>query len=347
MSTKNRSSDTPWTLETKQLPFDRFDCPIAINEKELIVAPYHSHYWQTKGLYKYHTDVHTWSESIAYAPKMRTSFHTTAYDAKNNLLYIYNKEALLIIINLTTQKMVAHPVRHMGKYAASIVIDGELHIIGGWKSNKHLIWDNTQCEFKEVFHFKEAGLGYYLHKLCYMQSRQLLFAMGGYTTTSRASRASDHIYVCEVAKNYRWHLLPVLMPRRMYSFGCVLTPNEKYIVLFGGNSTNHIHIFDLCRQEMVRLERLQCPNAGSYAACVLGNDQKTAVLVAGYVKRCWKSREFEDVSQPPVDIILLLRRYCSTEIVHLFQTTKKQHWRMPLREITSEYELQRKRNSLT
>lgn len=333
------SSKNGWSFVTS-IPTDRFDIPIPISGEEFIVAPYHSHYWRTNGLYKFNTIIGKWIETeYKYPSNIRTSFHTSAYDKVNKILYIYNKEALLIIINLESEECQIKRVSNVGKYAASVVINGEFHIIGGFKSNKHMKWSVKDQRFIEIFHFKEAGIGYYLHKLCYIESKQVLISMGGYVTTTRSSRSCDHIYLYDI-RNNKWHRSPISMPRRMYSFGYILTPNEKYIIIFGGNTTNHVHIFDLHKQKMVRLSQniIQCPINGGFHACVMSNYKKGKKLINGWVKKLWKRMEFKKVRKLNYDLIQLIIKWYCTEEVHLIHFNKKEHWKRDLAEIVNAYE---------
>ena len=189
----------------------------------------------------------------------------------------------------------------------------------------------------KIFRFKEAGIGYYLHKLCHIKSKQLLISMGGYTTTSRSSRSTDHIYIYDI-RNKQWHRSPISMPRRMYSFGFILSPDNKYVVIFGGNSTNHIHIFDLMKQKMVRLDSMFCPMNGGFNAVLLGDYSKDKKIVSGFIKRCWKLTDFQTVRPISNDLMGLIQRWYSNEQVHLMHITKKEHWQIGLAEVINAYE---------
>ena len=331
------SSKNGWSFEAN-IPCDRFDIPIVINDKEFIITPYQSHYWRSDGLYKYNINHKQWTETeYKYPTSIKTSFHTSAYDDKNELLYIYNKEALLIIINFKTTQISIKKVTNVGKYAASVVINGEFHLIGGFKSNKHMKWSIKEQRFIEIFHFKEAGIGYYLHKLCYIKSKNLLISMGGYTTTTRSSRSTDHIYIYDINNN-QWHLSPISMPRRMYSFGYILTPNQKYICIFGGNTTKDIHIFDLSKQRMLKLDNMQCPVNGGFHSCVMSNYKMDNLVVVGFVNRLYKKSWFKNVRRLNKDLLDLLQKWYANEEVHLIHFNKKEHYKRNLAEITNAYE---------
>eukprot|EP01084_Bolivina_argentea_P095352 171456_1 len=108
-------------------------------------------------------------------------------------------------------------------------------------------------------------------------------------------------------------------------FGCVLTSNQRYIVLLGGckftaiTGFNYKTIFVLDMNKKnnwkLRKSRIHCPMHGSCKAVRTGGiDSKNEKLVIGFVKSCFKMKELEHLSVPPQYIMMLIVGWYSAEM---------------------------------
>ena len=64
-----------------------------------------------------------------------------------------------------------------------------------------------------------------------------------------------------------------------------------------------------------------------------GNEHRTGLLVNGFVRRQYRTEQFEEVSLLPVVLIAMIQAYCSAELIHW--VNEEFHAAIPLRDILS------------
>ena len=116
----------------------------------------------------------------------------------------------------------------------------------------------------------------------------------------------------------------------MQLFGYILTFDEKYILIFGGDIQNiqsdTIYILDF-ENETFNKSAIKCPLTDAFVACIaLENINKS--VVNGYIK------EYIGIGlqMVPQDIIQLIWNWCSNSVVHLFDSSKR-HWKIDVDKI--------------
>lgn len=271
-----------------------FANPILLNENDIVIAPWNGDdcFKQTaKGLLKYDISSKKWNNKyIKYTKQCkRISYHTLSVNHTSKELLIYGVESTLFIIDLAKnnsykQIIEMSKINNFGIDPASAIIDGAFHLIGGNNNNKHLVYDDKNKTFKTIYEFKQFKKGIYGHKIIYIQSKNLLFLMGGYDSHKR--QYLDTIFVNDLNYKWEWSLLQnVKLPNTMNHFGFVITNDNEHIILFGGENDDDyldsVYIFHIdTRKFMDNWSCFQCPTKGIYDA-IITNDNMIHLFQQG------------------------------------------------------------------
>ena len=129
--------------------------------------------------------------------------------------------------------------------------------------------------------------------------------------------------------------MPEISPIFGEHFGYVLTPDERYIIAFGGSQNSEyyddIYIWDLKMMIFKRSEQ-KCPEINEYRACIMVDKMVDDVVVYGYMRRYIDS----DMRHLPQDIIAIMLQWCQDSFVHLIAGFSaingdfNKHWKIQL-----------------
>ena len=156
------------------------------------------------------------------------------------------------------------------------LVEGQLHIMYG-PGDKHYKWDPKKQELQTLGVIK-YDIEY--AKMIHVESQNKLILLGGLGDTDNWPLRSNRITEYSIANN-TWGLLAdkdgetVVLPLGLYGFGCVLTKDERYIVIFGGTSGREggeedgIYYLDLLTMKWTECV-LKCPSNNNYVAVLDG-----------------------------------------------------------------------------
>ena len=119
--------------------------PITTGNKEYVII-------NKNGIYKYLVQTDEWIKYIAFsAAHIPLDYVSCAYDKYLHILYIYSGGKFLEI-NLKTKQITCHPLNEQydGDFAKVTVINSELHIIGGFCCDPHIIWNRSTSKYTTV-----------------------------------------------------------------------------------------------------------------------------------------------------------------------------------------------------
>ena len=144
----------------------------------------------------------------------------------------------------------------------------------------------------------------------------------------------------------RHKLLDLRMPEAMDCFGCIKTSDERYVIMFGGcwsslgntielEDIGNIYVLDM-NEMTFRRSNVECPNAGVCDVILMGNEARQGITVNGYIRECWSLAEFDGVSFPSVDIINLIFKRFTEEMLYLLEKSDKLLWRISVDKILSQ-----------
>lgn len=112
-----------------------------------------------------------------------------------------------------------------------------------------------------------------------------------------------------------------------WTFGAVLTADEKYILIFGGYTidngkevpTDKILVLDMTKIVDWKLieSKIKCPFSGvCNVTKTQGLYEADEILVIGWIKRCFKAKSFKQLQMPAIHILMLIRNWYTTERIH-------------------------------
>ena len=305
--------------------------PMVINDNEIgrCAATYGYQY-----VHKYIVDQDEWVKWLDFPSAETTAFLqlTSTYHTKEMCVYLYARAGLIKINTKTKESQIIPAQYGIGHSSQCIIIDDEFHIIGGYSNNKHLKWNEKDKKFDTIHTFN--GAGYFTKfSIVYLETRSQLLFMGGSHGSGKSNM--DNIYIYDT-KEKKWTFSEYKLPEGLYFFGCISCKGDKYVIIFGGRSSdrnkrNTIWIMDVDTMEFKK-SKMVCPMEGLFQAVLMGSREKKELLTFGYIRCLWKTEEFVEVKELPLELVDVIASYYCTEYVHLFHE-KGDHWKIQLDKI--------------
>ncbi len=327
------SASTAW-IKVASLPEDRRIGTFIIffDEQSNSLYTFHS----TNGLYKYSFDINSWNKYITIQNDLNPFFFntrcpTSAINCNTNTIYIYggNLKSLgkLKITDNENKWDVTDNLIESDVGAQAIIINDEFHVIGGYKSNKHLKYMEQTKQFKVLHSFdtmfptkvEEFGL----HRLVKVKNKLLMF--GGFSIISW--ECTNRICQYDITEN-QWTELNVKMPDILCFFGCTSILYDQYVVIFGGKQSpfkprEAIWIYSIEDKTFIS-SQVECPKGGELEAITINDRSKDELAVNGFIRKEWSISE----SFLPNDLIEMIHSYYLNEWVHLFHCESGEHWKI-------------------
>lgn len=202
--------------------------------------------------------------------------------------------------------------------AEAIMINDELHIIGGYGNYNHLKYNKVSKKF-DVLHDIE---------FCYPQLIKIkdkVISFGGYK-----NGYLDEIHEYNINDN-TWSKLQNSVPVKLIIDGIAAILNEQYVLLFGGNHAATCHkeiwIYSVNDQSF-KESKVECPGQRGGQVFKTGDPEQDELLVYGYIRSYWND------SFPPRDIINIIYKFFANEWIHLIERDGK-HWRINMLDIVN------------
>ena len=297
---------------------DSYSNAVAMNETEFIVCPDNRVTEQDFNVLCYDTTDPNkkWKDIFRMEKTSRdkrtfSSYNSIAFDKHKQRIYVLNSDSIVIMILLQSKSFIQQQAnkKYDTKYCSSLFINGHLHVIGGTNHRKHIIWTKNGAlyKFKKRHKFSKFKEFYRNHGVVQIESKQMVLLMGG----EDADGPVDDIVVYQYDKD-KWLRPKLKLPKPLSSFGCVVTMNEKYVIIIGGLKSNEIFILNLEKMEFSNC-RLKLPHTGG-CHCVLLQNQRSNFLVYGYVRLLCRFFKFE---YPSMDILDVMSSCYSDQFIHI------------------------------
>ena len=169
-------------------------------------------------------------------------------------------------------------------------------------------------------------------QVIYVKSQNKLILFGG--LNSENIYRLDHIWSHELGTKV-WNESPQKMHDIKSHFGIVKTMDERYAVLFGGNTgrpggTRELEIIDLMTLKSV-ISKIEMPNGEDYHAinfyefALCGSKEKGELLVSGFIR--------SSITEIPKEVIEMMIACASEEFVYLLNELNGNVWRINLNDI--------------
>eukprot|EP01084_Bolivina_argentea_P253416 425658_1 len=304
-----------------------------INPKEFIVTSY----FQTTTVYKYNASKNEFIKFIDSKDTKLLFFENVAYNKQAQKLY-FRQLNNIESVELSTNKRKLITNTTIGTYF--LFIDNFLHIIDS--HNNHcvgLIHNDKFDIIRNTFSMNSDTLRQ--ASAINIPSKQLILLIGGYTDNLANNK---NLWIHSVSSNH-WKKLKNISFEG-YSFGCVLTSNERYIILFGGFAYNYNYECDTARNNIwvldmkydnnwkIKKSEICCPMFGHCHGVRSGGiDSKDELLVIGFIKKCFAMKVFIHLDLPPVYIMKLISRWYCGEMIHLIKNDIQSHFGIYLNDI--------------
>ena len=319
-------SEVTWE-ELNKLPCKYFTVPIVRGNGEIILAPSaHSPTTTDYSLIKYNPDTDSCQEWIKYSESFYSTNNTDAIDAERDIIYIPELSNLLQIdLKSGKSQLIEQKLVTRRGDPTSIIIDHKLHI---FSQDEHIIYDpDLQTKKVKLIRFNDNFDGTFSgHSMVHLKSQNKLLFIGG---------RLKKIIIWDII-NDKWSILKGLeivnsSGYSRYRAGVIMTRDEKYAIIFGGQRCDMIDIFDI-NKRVVYQSNIKCPQEREYRAMLTDNVEKNNVIIHGYLKNVWKNKEFNNLDQLPLELIILITTFYANEYVHLMRLNGE-HWRMSLSEL--------------
>ena len=315
------------------------------------------------GIYEHNVKLNEWKQLIPFYretrnPSIEWKFKIPFYrDIRNPSIewnrktqkiwmigaqHIYHKSDL---IKVTKEKVNMIPQsKYIGDAPCTLFINDKYHVIGGSDNRYHLVWnDNNFMNQFDVKHTFKCVKGIFHHRIIHVKSKNILLLFGGcdllYMYDSGNCRYLDEIYRYFIDDD-KWELLnDIKLPQKMHSFGCVMTSDEKYIILFGGEVKRSsyssddqyidtIYVMDTDTMK-IKLSNIKCPSKSKYHGILMGDKIFDELLVSGFLRQQTKSNN----ATIPDEVMNLIVMWFSIDWIHLLQNKTSGHWKIAVHDI--------------
>ena len=303
---------------------------VQINDNEFMLATTRQSDRPTKetiqGLHIYNIAKNEWRLWMQYPDKLRVSGETLMFDKSRNFLYLWHwdRRRKITQIDMKTKEFASFTKEGTYEQVAVHTKD-EIHIIGGWTSNRHIKFDKKTHEFHTVHTF-DSFLRMYGTLMIHIPSRDVLLIFGG------ATGHSEHeCHVREFSlKTSKWRKIENI-EYNYYIGQVLLTMDEKYILLIPLYDENNarcdcIMILEILddgtyklRESKVRLPPFDFEVARSISRymTLTGSGGGDILLVYGFVKNVFKDI---NLVLPSDDIINLIADFYDSDVLHLIRS---------------------------
>ena len=273
---------------------------------------------------------------------MRIDEHITYWNHEQNELFLcgarYDDDSgemscalTVILIDLNTKQ---HTTVVMDRYRADseigmpsiAYIEGEYHIIGG-SAHSHSKWTLDFSDMTTVAQINELN-GISLHGFVELKKAEKCLLFGGYDYRSQETR--DTFWEYDILHR-QWKKLMLRLPKPLKQFGCVLTVDERYIIVIGGTDqadvcSDAVYIVDL-KIMSVRQSDVLCPRYSILNAC-LYVDPREKLGAEGFVRECAAEMEL----YIPGDLSKMVGQWFAVQDIHLLvyhsDRGEDVHWRI-------------------
>ena len=359
--------------ELPNAPYGSFITPKRISNSEFVTATNESMTGENR-LVKFNAMMNSWEELLDYSgwrtcSDKRDSKFSGLYNIDyqdfvlhDNTCYII-RDNYVIEIDIITNKIRLHANEIEGARSGINPVmashNDKLHIIGGFHSKKHTIFDTQTKQFTDNHTFQELFHGISSAALIHIKSKRMLYLMGGYDQGENQNM--DKVWRCFLNddEGFSWEYLSLKLPIGDNRFPYLLTTNERYVVVLlsesdpnkwaddddsddGTEGKYSFYYLDLESDEM-EMKFIKSPLStgtisGSHMV-MTGNYEESKLIIDGYIRRLTMCRDL----MIPDEIMGVITSYYDEEIVHLFwrgeadNFENMHHWMINIAKIIPEY----------
>eukprot|EP01084_Bolivina_argentea_P283231 485024_1 len=250
------------------------------------------------------------------------------FDGKNRRMYQYKPyytKAKIINIDHKTYNTFKPPELLGNTYASGIIVDNKFRLIGGnAKYNGYYIWNESSSQFGLTAESKLLA-NKTQHVLLYLHSRNILLVI----------EEKKILSYCTITNI--WSKISIKLPTGLGKIKAVVTRDDKYVVMFGGNIdglahayTNDIYVLDVKMMKLLKCS-VKCPVSHVIHTAILNDCNAEELITFGFVRDTWKNKQYSHILFPPFYLIKLVQFYYWKDEIHLFWNSC--HWKKSVDDI--------------
>ena len=266
--------------------------------------------------------------------------HGCCYDPVSKQIFKPLGKDTMSIFDIQTNKLSKFKTvannSHM--LAQAIWMDGCCHLIGGFGSGSHHIWNNQTKQLEHIHNFRGHPRGFGNFGLIYVKNRKELLLFGGEDCSTELSH--DIIYKYSLLTQ-SWTTLDAKLPMKLYAFGYVMLKCQRFIIILGGMVKINVGFSYVYGKIFVlELETMKCseskiklPFEGECEAIIMENENENDLLVHGFIKREMNKYKLN----VPFSLIALIGIWHCTEYIHVIKVDRRgSHWKINVDKILNE-----------
>ena len=264
-------------------------------------------------------------------PNITLRSRMVGFDSEKKALYIpvYVNHIFRFIIDTKQSKKILIPTDITVGDNFLLPIDGDIHFIGGNPAN-HFLFKQNQPEpaLSHLCTYGDDAVIQNSHSI-YSRQKKIIYTVGG---CDEDEEPLDSIYSYNLKTKEQTKLDLKIPGDGREMFGCTMTKNERYIIIFGGWTAfiDHDEIYVLDMEEFtVRKSNIACPKKAGCHVILMDDYTESKVIVNGFIRLIVK--QCTDMEFPCDDIILLIMKWVNEEMVYwLSKCSEKSLLRIPL-----------------
>lgn len=289
----------------------------------------HSHY----EAHAYNIAENAWSikctmkNGIAAAPSL-------AYDSTNFTMFITDGSEQLRTYAFNTMASCKYALSSpIPDYSRMVVIGGICHVIG-YRDNRlvhHKYPMGLRCApqtkvFSSIIGSKSDAIG-----VIHVTKQQEMIIFGEYNKSLRKM----HPITIYSPSTSHYRTLDFTLPNKCRGGTYVITMDQRYILILGGEGSDAIYIYDV-RTMSISQSVISLPFAGKCLAVIMENKTDSELLVNGYMR---KASSLYNMNIPLALFGLVLRRIEMEQVHVIVKPGGKDwmksalHWKLPVVEI--------------
>ena len=281
---------------------------------------------ENTGFYIFNTRNNAWKLWLKYPTDWSVKDPTIMYDPNKEAIYLFVQDedegkAKIINIDFKTKEFAINQLEE--RYEENIAdTKEEIHMIGGWESNKHVKFTKTDQKIQEIHTFDSLDRLYGTLAV-YVASSNVILIFGGATASGQRE---CHIREFSL-KTCKWRKIENIV-YEYYIGKALVTMDGKHVLLspvyeddVGAEQCDTMFILDILDDGKYefRKSKIKIPDdfcGADYVHRMMaitggGNDD---ILVSGFIRNLF---EKNGMRMPYDDIINLIGLFYDSEVLHL------------------------------
>ena len=287
-----------------------------------------------------------WTEIWRLENPMQMMCNAFAIDAENEIIYILAKTCLYTL-ELTKDKPNMQPIFIKGRNSdfydsdtRCIVVKDQLHIFEfeDEEDFMHSIYDIKSGNYTTTTVLNDEEWDFDSHCMVHIPSQNRLLFVGTYFCGVVSYDINSH----RLSEMEEFEL----SVNSIYDPISVLTNDEKYVLVLYFYRVrakkkkkkiyykNKIEILDI-ENNVKWISNVTMPfkSSSKLFAFILGNANESGMVINGFIRDCWKNKEFSRMNELPLELVGIILHFYHIEDLHLINNGKGEHWKKSLDDV--------------